>query len=35
MLGIKWKPVLPKTLQKTGIPANMFDAMRMVFRKPD
>lgn len=33
MLGARWRPALPKTLQKVGIPANMFDAMRMVFRK--
>lgn len=33
MLGMKWKPMLPKALRTAGIPANMFDAMRMVFRK--
>jgi SAM-dependent methyltransferase len=34
MLGINWKPPLPKPLRTAGIPANMFDAMRMVFKKP-
>jgi SAM-dependent methyltransferase len=34
MLGIRWRPLLPEVFRKAGIPANMFDAMRMVFRKP-
>ena len=34
MLGISWKPALPAALRNVGIPANMFDAMRIVFRKP-
>ena len=34
MLGIGWRPTLPTALRKVGIPANMFDAMRIVFRKP-
>jgi SAM-dependent methyltransferase len=34
MASIRWRPVLPKMLRTAGIPANMFDAMRMVFKKP-
>jgi SAM-dependent methyltransferase len=33
MLGIRRRPTLPQALANVGFPANMFDAMRMVFRK--
>jgi SAM-dependent methyltransferase len=33
MLGIKWRYKLPARIRNLGLPANMFDAMRLVFRK--
>lgn len=33
MLSLKWKPRLPSAVKNAGLPANMFDAMRMLFRK--
>ena len=33
MMGSKWRPSLPNGMRNLGVPANMFDAMRMVFRK--
>lgn len=34
MLSLKWQPRLPSAIKNAGLPANMFDAMRMLFRKP-
>lgn len=33
MLGRNWRPTLPAPLRCLGLPANLFDAARLVFRK--
>ena len=33
MLGIKWEWKLPAVVRNAGLPANLFDTMRMVVRK--
>jgi hypothetical protein len=33
MLGLKWTRKLPAGVRNLGLPANMFDSMRLVFRK--
>jgi SAM-dependent methyltransferase len=33
MLGVKWRYKLPTWIRNLGLPANMFDAMRLIFRK--
>jgi SAM-dependent methyltransferase len=35
MLGLKWNVQVPRWAANVGVPATMFDAMRMVFRKTD
>jgi hypothetical protein len=35
MLGVRWRWKLPELTRNLGLPANLFDAMRLVFRKSD